>query len=97
MLRIPTETVGTKLLQHGAHGGHGDDRLDCAAARESYGLVWSRRVEPRNTKPAWRGGSHAGRGRGKFDLGGRIFPENPVSRQAESVAFGNGDVWPVIT
>jgi len=30
-------------------------------------------------------------------FGEMIFPENPVLRQAESVAFGNGNAWPVIT
>ena len=35
-------------------------------------------------------------GAGKIMFGDMIFPENPASRQAESVAFGNGDAWPVI-
>src|SRR5215203_5591216 len=30
-------------------------------------------------------------------FGEMIFPENPVLRQAESVAFGNGNAWPVIS
>src|SRR5215218_7454261 len=33
-------------------------------------------------------------GAGKSDCRDLTFPENPVSRQAESVAFGNGIVWP---
>lgn len=34
--------------------------LTAERSAESYGFVWLRRVEARNTKPASRGGSHAG-------------------------------------
>ena len=90
--------AGLKQHRRGARGGRGVDPLDCAAAAESYGQVWLRRVErrePKRNSPPRRRAAHRPKP-GSMQIGVSIIPTKSRAVKLKTPVFGNDDVRPVI-